>query len=71
MLTFAMKAVVRQRASGLTSPQKETTKPSSSAGTMVCPGNPPRGHSSSATPDRARLCDRLVRLETSASGYGA
>src|SRR5215212_9391546 len=71
MLAFAMMAMVRERANTLTSPQKETTKPSCSAGTLVCPGNPPRGHTPPATPDRACLCNRLVCLATRASGDGA
>jgi hypothetical protein len=71
MLAFAMMAVVRQRANSLTSPKKQTTKPGCSTGTLVCPGNPPCGHPPPATPDRARLRDRLVRVATSASGHGA
>jgi SRSO17 transposase len=41
MLAFAMMAVVRQRANALTS-SKKVTKRGCSAGTLVCPGNPPR-----------------------------
>src|SRR4051812_18381026 len=37
---------------------------------MVCPGNPPRGHTSPATPDRAGFRDRLVCMATSAPGHG-
>src|SRR5918993_640936 len=70
MLAFAMMAVVRERANSLSSPQKETTKPGCNAGMLVCPGNPPRGHTPRATPDRAGFRDRLVRLATSASGHG-
>ena len=51
-------------------PKKEATRPSCSAGTMVCPGNPPRGHTPPAATHRARLRDRLVRLATRASGDG-
>ena len=70
MLAFAMMVVVRQRANSLTSPQKEATKPGCSAGAMVCPGNPPRGHTPPAVPDRACLRDRLVGLAPGASGHG-
>jgi uncharacterized protein (DUF433 family) len=38
---------------------------------MVCPGNPPRGHTSPATPDRAGRRDRLVGLAPRAPGHGA
>src|SRR5688500_14532109 len=38
---------------------------------LVCSGNPPRGHTPPAAPDRAGLRDRLVRVATSASGDGA
>src|SRR3712207_2633934 len=38
---------------------------------MVCPGNPPRGHTPAPAPDRASLCDRLVHVATSPSGNGA
>src|SRR5687768_17484422 len=38
---------------------------------LVCPRNPPRGHTLAPTTDRTCFRDRLVHLATSASGYRA